>query len=319
LNNENYEIKNKNANLIKDNKNYELSINLNLNKEKIIPISELISILNEIYEHSNKQNEKLNKLNLPEINLVDSINPYLTTKYGIKSIATHWNNKIMEGINLYYNIDSEINLFKKILEGKINENFYLNYINMKSSCKNIILQNLKKKYTYKSNLELDNLLDEKLIGFIKYEEWIEIINNNLEYIDKEEAINEVMNYINKRNKIDEKYQKINESNINRLNILFNDFTKVLLNIQINSREKYLNRLSTNFKICDKDNDGYINRKEFEELIRSFKNIYFINNKLIESLLEKIDPLRKNKISFNQCVEILGEKNLDNQSILELMQ
>ena len=251
--------------------------------------------------------------------MADSINPYLTTKYGIKSIASHWSNKIMEGINLYYNIDSEINLFKKILEGKIDESFYLNYLNMKSSYKNLILQNLKKKYTYKSNLELDNLLDEKLIGFIKYEEWIDIINNNLEYIDKEEAINEVMNYINKRNKIDEKYQKINESNINRLNILFNDFTKVLLNIQINSREKYLNRLSTNFKICDKDNDGYINRKEFEELIRSFKNIYFINNKLIESLLEKIDPLRKNKISFNQCVEILGEKNLDNQSILELMQ
>ena len=319
FNNENYEIKNKNDSINKENKNNELSTNLNLNKEKIIPISELMSVLNEIYEHNTKQNEKFNKLNLPEINLADSINPYLTTKYGIKSIASHWNNKIMEGINLYYNIDSEINLFKKILEGKIDESFYLDYLHMKSSCKNIIFQNLKKKYTYKSNLELDNLLDEKLNGFIKYEEWINIISNNLKYIDKDEAINEVMNYINKRNKIDEKYQKKNESNVNGLNILFNDFTKVILNIQINFREKYLNRLSTNFKICDKDNDGYINRKEFEELIRSFKNIYFINNKLIESLLEKIDPLRKNKISFNQCVEILGEKNLDNQSILELMQ
>lgn len=319
FNNENYEIKNKNDSINKENKNNELSTNLNLNKEKIIPISELMSVLNEIYEHNTKQNEKFNKLNLPEINLADSINPYLTTKYGIKSIASHWNNKIMEGINLYYNIDSEINLFKKILEGKIDESFYLDYLHMKSSCKNIIFQNLKKKYTYKSNLELDNLLDEKLNGFIKYEEWINIISNNLKYIDKDEAINEVMNYINKRNKIDEKYQKKNESNVNGLNILFNDFTKVILNIQINFREKYLNRLSTNFKICDKDNDGYINRKEFEELIRSFKNIYFINNKLIESLLEKIDPLRKNKISFNHCVDILGEKNLDNQSILELMQ
>lgn len=166
-----------------------------------------MSVLNEIYEHNTKQNEKFNKLNLPEINLADSINPYLTTKYGIKSIASHWNNKIMEGINLYYNIDSEINLFKKILEGKIDESFYLDYLHMKSSCKNIIFQNLKKKYTYKSNLELDNLLDEKLNGFIKYEEWINIISNNLKYIDKDEAINEVMNYINKRNKIDEKYQK----------------------------------------------------------------------------------------------------------------
>ena len=319
LNNENYEIKNKKDNLNKENKNYELSTNLNLNKEKIIPISELISILNEIYDHNTKQNEKFNKLNLPEINFADSINPYLTTKYGIKSISSHWNNKIIEGINLYYNIDSEVNLFKKILEGKIDESFYLDYLHMKSSCKNIIFQNLKKKYTYKSNLELDSLLDEKLNGFINYEEWINIINNNLKYIDKDEAINEVMNYINKRNKIDEKYQKKNESNINGLNILFNDFTKVILNIQINFREKYLNRISTNFKICDKDNDGYINRKEFEEMIRSFKNIYFINNKLIDSLLEKIDPLRKNKISFNHCVDILREKNLDNQSILELMQ
>ena len=319
LNNEDYEIKNKNDNLNRENKNYELSTNLNLGIEKIIPISELTSVLNEIYEHNIKQNEKFNKLKLPEINLADCISPYLETKYGIKSIASLWNNKIMEGINLYYNIDSEINLYKKILEGKIDESFYLAYLHMKSSFKNIIFQNLKKIYTYKSNLELNNLLDEKLNGFIKYEEWINLINNNLEYMDKDEAINEVMNYINKRNKIDEKYMKKNESNLNGLNILFNDFTKVLLNIQINFREKYLNRLSTNFKLYDKDNDGYINRKEFEELIRSFKNIYFINNKLIESLLEKIDPLRKNKISFNHCVEILGDKNLDNQSILELMQ
>ena len=290
-----------------------------LNEEKIISKSELISLLNEVFEYNIKQNEKYNKLNLSKESLFDSIIPYLTIKFGLKSIALQWNKKIIEGINNYYKIDSEINLFKKIFERKIDDSFYLNYIELKSTCSNLLFKFLKEKNEHKSNLEIDNLLKDKLNNFISYEEWNKIINNIYEYNNKDEIINEIINFINKNNLINELYQKNNDSDINKLSISFDDFIKVLLEIHINLREKYLNRLSNNFKICDKDNDGYINIKEFEELIRSFKSIYFINNKLIENLINKIEPFEKNKISFNHCVEILSEKNIDNKSILDFLQ
>ena len=49
--------------------------------------------------------KKNNKLNLPKISLYDCINPYLITKYDLKSIALYWNNNIIEGINYYYKND----------------------------------------------------------------------------------------------------------------------------------------------------------------------------------------------------------------------
>jgi hypothetical protein len=236
--NNNSNNKNKNN---KNNKNYSgLSLNdkvenksfLN-NKEKMIDKKELINILNEIYQYNKKQNEKNMKLNLTKETLIDSINPYLTTKYGLKSIALFWNNKIMEGINYYYKTDSEINLFKNFLEGKMDESSYIKYIEIKTSCSNILRQTLKEKYPQKLNIEIDNLLDEKINNFITYNEWSYIINNLFIYNDNNNdvIINQIINFINQKNQSDERYQKKNGLDTMELNILFNDFVLTLLNVE----------------------------------------------------------------------------------------
>ena len=201
------------------------------NKEKIISQSELISLLNEIYQHNIKQNEKNVKYNIPKISFINSINPYLITKYGLKSIALYWNNKIMEGINYYYKQNYEISIFKDILEGKIEESFYLNYIELKKTCSNIIYQSLKEKYPKKSNIEIDHLLNEKIKYFISYEDWTNLINNLLNNNNNNnELIREIIDFIKKKKKTDERYQNKNGADNNRLNILFNDFIKILLDI-----------------------------------------------------------------------------------------
>ena len=221
----------------KDNKNASFNDKLENksflnNKEKIIDKKDLICLLNEIYQYNKKQNEKTIKLSLPKESLFDSINPYLTTKYGLKSIASFWNNKIMEGINYYYKTDSEINLFKNIFEGKIKENFYSKYIELKSSCSSIIYKWLKEKYPQKLNIEIDNLLDDKINNYLTYDEWTKIINNILRYNNKNEIINQIIGFINKKNKVDKRYQKMNELDKKELKILFNDFIICLIDMQI---------------------------------------------------------------------------------------
>ena len=229
---------------LKENQNilFELVMNKNTNnnkitnenklynnsKEKIIPRPDLITLLNEIYHYNLKQNEKNNKLNLPNESFFSSFTPYLTTKYGLKSIATYWNNNTMEGINYYYESDCEIKIFKDIIEGKINESFYLSYMELKSSCSNIILQTLNKKYPHKTNNEINKILNEKINGFITYEEWVKLIDNLLEDTNKNEIINQIIDFIKEKNKSDEKYKNKNETNNNGLNILLKDFIKMLL-------------------------------------------------------------------------------------------
>ena len=220
--------KNTNTNISKITE--ETKLYNNKSKEKIIPKPELITLLNEIYHYNLKQNEKNNKINLPNESFYSSFTPYLTTKYGLKSIASYWNNKIMEGINYYYENDCEIKIFKDIIEGKIKEDFYLNYMELKSSCSNIIFQALNNKYPHKSNSELKKILKEKINGFITYEEWIKLIDNLLENNNKNEIINQIIDFIKQKNKTDERYREKNDSNINGLNILYNDFIKILLEI-----------------------------------------------------------------------------------------
>ena len=70
----------------------------------------------------------------------------------------------------------------------------------------------------------------KINGFISYEEWTNLIDNLFDYSNKKEIIKRVKEFINKRNKEDEIYQNKNEADINRLNILYKDFIKFLLEL-----------------------------------------------------------------------------------------
>ena len=78
-------------------------------------------------------------------------------------------------------------------------------------------------------MEIENLLNEKINGFISYEEWIQLVNNLLEYNNNNEIIKEIIDFVKKKNMNDERYKNKNDTD-NKLNILFKDFIKILLKI-----------------------------------------------------------------------------------------
>ena len=282
--------------------------NISKNKINIMPKISLISLLDEIYEYNLKNKEKNNLINFKE-----SIIPFLTSKYGIKSIATFWYNNIIEGIDYYFNEDkedkySEIFLIKKILEKNLDEYFYIKY------------KRMKKKYIDYIN-KINNLVEnEKNIKEnINYEDGIKLLIDNMDEIcdNKNVIIDEVVNYFNIIK------DKLNENNDNNeegvMNILGKYFVNILLEIQINNREKQYNIFLNNFKIYDKDDDGFINKEEFIELIYSFQNDYIINNnKIISSLCSELFKQNKLYISINESIEILSKTNIHTKDIFDIL-
>ena len=282
--------------------------NISKNKINIMPKISLISLLDEIYEYNLKNKEKNNLINFKE-----SIIPFLTSKYGIKSIATFWYNNIIEGIDYYFNEDkedkySEIFLIKKILEKNLDEYFYIKY------------KRMKKKYIDYIN-KINNLVEnEKNIKEnINYEDGIKLLIDNMDEIcdNKNVIIDEVVNYFNIIK------DKLNENNDNNeegvMNILGKYFVNILLEIQINNREKQYNIFLNNFKIYDKDDDGFINKEEFVELIYSFQNDYIINNnKIISSLCSELFKQNKLYISINESIEILSKTNIHTKDIFDIL-
>ena len=281
--------------------------NISKNKINIMPKISLISLLDEIYEYNLKNKEKNNLINFKE-----SIIPFLTSKYGIKSIATFWYNNIIEGIDYYFNEDkedkySEIFLIKKILEKNLDEYFYIKY------------KRMKKKYIDYIN-KINNLVEnEKNIKEnINYEDGIKLLIDNMDEIcdNKNVIIDEVVNYFNIiKDKLNENID--NEESV--MNILGKYFVNILLEIQINNREKQYNIFLNNFKIYDKDDDGFINKEEFIELIYSFQNDYIINNnKIISSLCSELFKQNKLYISINESIEILSKTNIHTKDIFDIL-
>ena len=283
--------------------------NISKNKINIMPKISLISLLDEIYEYNLKNKEKNNLINFKE-----SIIPFLTSKYGIKSIATFWYNNIIEGIDYYFNEDkedkySEIFLIKKILEKNLDEYFYIKY------------KRMKKKYIDFIN-KINNLVEnEKNIKEnINYEDGIKLLIDNMDEIcdNKNVIIDEVVNYFNIiKDKLNEKNNNNNEESV--MNILGKYFVNILLEIQIKNREKQYNIFLNNFKIYDKDDDGFINKEEFIELIYSFQNDYIINNnKIISSLCSELFRQNRLYISINESIEMLSKTNIHTKDIFDIL-
>ena len=270
-----------------------------INKIKIMPKSDIISLLDQIYNYYNKNKE--NNFN----NFEEASISFLTAKYGMKSIAEFWYKKIREGINYFTENNeldnySEIYLVKKILENKIDEYFYIKYKKIKMKYANY-LKNIKTLFENNKNKEN-----------ITYEEGIKIFMNNLNDIIDNNELNkdDILDCLNKK-------KKNYDDNI--INNLCNDFINVLLELQIKKRENKYNIFLTKFKIYDTNDDGYISKGEFIELIYSFKNeLIYKNINVISELCSELFKSNKKLISINNCIETLSKSNISNVNIYDIL-
>ena len=270
-----------------------------INKIKIMPKSDIISLLDQIYNYYNKNKE--NNFN----NFEEASISFLTAKYGMKSIAEFWYKKIREGINYFTENNeldnySEIYLVKKIFENKIDEYFYIKYKKIKMKYANY-LKNIKALFENNKNKEN-----------ITYEEGIKIFMNNLNNIIDNNELNkdDILDCLNKN-------KKNYDDNI--INNLCNDIINVLLELQIKKRENKYNIFLTKFKIYDTNDDGYISKEEFIELIYSFKNeLIYKNINVISELCSELFKSNKKLISINNCIETLSKSNINNINIYDIL-
>ena len=296
----NYSVTKDNKNKISSKRNLlnENSLNFNFFNKEMISKNELLSILNDIYQY----NYSKNKTNSESI--MNSIDSFLLRKYGLKSIASFWKNKIMEGIEFYHENDNEVRLFKKIIENKIDDYYYISYKELKRNCVSILIKLIKEKNRSIKNEEIEQILKEKINNnYLAYFEWTKMVNV-LYGENSQEYINEVDSYIEDMNNKNEKYQEINLNKENDKNILFDDFVNELFDIQINLREKNKEIISKLFKEKDVDNDGYLNKNEFIDFIKSFSKLLYVDESLIDELLKSKKNI--NFISLTDCIEIIFE-------------
>lgn len=297
------------------------STNNIINNTPTLSISKkvLLSTLKEIYNYHKETNKNNFQNRIPEKNFKFSIESFLVKKYGVKSIVDNYLNQIYISIEKFSNEESEINLFKKILTNKIDENSYETYNELKEICESVLLNYIKEMNPYAPVNEIEKKISQKKRNFISEDEWrhiLSIIFSN----DYNVIFSQIIEFINIKNENDERYIEANsnlylESRMTReekrnynfkmdQKIRYDDFIRILLDFQIKLREKYLSKYSNAFNEIDTDGDGVINENEFRNILGQFD--IDIKGEDVDKLLDMIDPFEFGDVSFNKSVKAMSE-------------
>ena len=327
------------------NHSYSTSFHTTLQNKKKYPViiynlskNQLLSLINDIYKNKLLFDKKCKENKLPRETMEEYLYNYLNNKYGLKNITINWVASIINSIKKYVNENNEIKLFLKILRNEIEEESFLIFIKLKSTLNDLLMFLYQNKFPYKNDFNIKKIVNNIEKNFIVENDWKYVIKCLFvnDYLD---VYNKVFNFVNEKNNVDEKYfneniknyvdynnnnysrekikQIINKKNTNSL--LYLDLIDLLLDVQINLRDKYLKNFLCGFKEVDNDNDGILNENEFRKLIKNFN---VINNEefesCVEKLLDKIDPNNLNIITFSDIINVLAEVVVDDNktSILD---
>ena len=298
---------------------------------RILTQKQLLQVITEIYASKSQYDKKCYDYHLPKETLEQHMYTFLNNKYGLKNLTIEWATSIINGIKQYSQTNSEVCLFGKILRNELEEESYQVYLKLKSTIYELLGYYYQTKYPYKSTKEIDRMLKEKQGSYLIEEEWKTLIK----YLfpkDSETVLSKINEYIeNSRNERAQTDNKVNTyayssgnsrkltreelKSLNRkendLKILYSDFNKILLEIQIRLRDKYLSNFVSTFKQIDEDDDGVLNEEQFRDLIIKLE-LYPLESvgEEYEKLIDKIDPFNTQVFTFSDCVKLLANEYVD---------
>lgn len=298
---------------------------------RILTQKQLLQVIADIYASKSQYDKKCYDYHLPKETLEQHMYTFLNNKYGLKNLTIEWATSIINGIKQYSQTNSEVCLFGKILRNELEEESYQVYLKLKSTIYELLGYYYQTKYPYKSTKEIDRMLKEKQGSYLIEEEWKTLIK----YLfpkDSETVLSKINEYIeNSRNERAQTDNKVNTyayssgnsrkltreelKSLNRkendLKILYSDFNKILLEIQIRLRDKYLSNFVSTFKQIDEDDDGVLNEEQFRDLIIKLE-LYPLESvgEEYEKLIDKIDPFNTQVFTFSDCVKLLANEYVD---------
>ena len=231
-----------------NNVNTNLVNNISKLKTNKTPISKKVAkeIINELYISKENYDKVCYENKLPNETLEHYMYIFLNNKYGLKNLVLDWASAIIDAIKIYSKEDCDINLFGKILRNEQEEGSRLVLIKLKESIASLLEYFYKLRNEYKPQKDVNKEMKEKKKGLLSKEEWSEII----QYIYNEEDAQiieiKIMNFIKEQNEkifnLIENGEDINKerlvtyqnnnnvnSNINKENLLKNNYVRKLEN------------------------------------------------------------------------------------------
>ena len=100
---------------------------------------------------------------------------YLNQRYGLKNLIIEWAAAIINGIKTYLREDHDVALFGKILKNECDEEFRFIQMHVKDTLLSLLKVLLKDKHPFKSESEIQKLLESIQAGTMEEWMWRKII------------------------------------------------------------------------------------------------------------------------------------------------
>lgn len=216
--------------------------------------------IEELYGAKAKFDQKCIESKQPIETLQQYLFTFLSTKYGLKSLANDWVVAIEKSISKYTS-DPDIQLLGKILRNEINEDFYIVFKQVREASVEVLKQNLKAKFPFYSEQKIKNLVEKKKSSELDEEEWLSVVKTLHEVQDQEEIIRVIAQKIWNNSLGNSGVQKKNKG------LQFEELVQTLNEFQMNSHEEYLRPLLPVFR--EHDYNGILTHEAFGELMEEF--------------------------------------------------
>eukprot|EP00761_Pharyngomonas_kirbyi_P009681 gb/GECH01009699.1/.p1 GENE.gb/GECH01009699.1/~~gb/GECH01009699.1/.p1 ORF type:complete len:965 (+),score=295.88 gb/GECH01009699.1/:1-2895(+) len=281
----------------------------NQGTHRVLSLKQMRDVIEDIYASKQRFDEKCKEQKLPRETMEQHLFTYLNQKYGLRSIILDWAYAIIDGIKKFSPEDNDVCVFGKILKHDIDEEFRHVQNQLKETVSELYRAYLRGKHPNMISYKMDELLQKKKNGVMREDEWVDVVRYMYNKEDSMTILSKVRQHCFEHQQYQTQHtplrsrQERHSKLLNKREISFKDFLKVLLDFQLEGHERFLRKFCQLFRRWDQDKDGIINEMEFRQLVQSMDE--HKSHEDLNLLLNTIDPYNYQQISFSDAVSILS--------------
>ncbi|EFC40818.1 predicted protein [Naegleria gruberi] len=276
-------------------------------KLKPLSLKQLKEVIEEIYQSKQRFDQKCHDNQLPRETMEQHLYTYLNQKYGLKSLVFEWATAITFAVKRFSREDNDVKCFGKILRNEIDEEFRFVQKQLKDTTVELLKVFLRGKYSKKVDSELIQIIQNRVNGDLNEDEWVDIIKY---MYNKEDSLTVIIRVndavmegqkasLNQSGGSSQSNKSFEKSN----KVPFKMFIDVLLDFQLESHEKFLNKFVKLFREIDINRDGILNQVEIKRLLMTVNPN--CNESELMTSISTIDPNNNQQVTFSECVAFLS--------------
>ncbi|CAD8085793.1 unnamed protein product [Paramecium sonneborni] len=280
--------------------NSQLNEGSQLSTAKLIPLKLLKEQIQEIYDSKTKYDLKCQETKQARETMEQYMYTYLNQKYGLKNIIIEQASTIIQSVKRLSQEDNDICVFGKILRNECDEEFRFVQIQVKQTISELLRMFLRQKNPLKNMTDIKEMWNQKMQNYLSLDECQEIVNYMYNQEDSQVLL-----------------QKLSQIKLQGNKLEYCQFVMQILDFQLFTHEKYLQKFLKLFRQVDIEKKGYLSDVQFRQLMNT------TNLNLCEEEINKfmciLDPFNNQQMTFSSIVSLLSSVGRNQVTLLQKIQ